>query len=120
MTKTRLIWTEKTIFFDIFKDRVENKLSQKFYHILAIEKQAVSFVEVACHLFMNRPTFDFFQLLGKDLLCKQFLKIIDRGLTIEDKKIEIMNIQYTPFSTLSFSALHFVHFLTSFSLQFLQ
>ena len=44
----------RLFFFDIFKDRVENKLSQKFYHILAIEKQAVSFVEVACHLFMNR------------------------------------------------------------------
>ena len=32
-------------------------------------------------------TFDFFQLLGKDPLCKQFLKIIDKGFTIEESHI---------------------------------
>ena len=31
--------------------------------------------------------FDFFQLMGKDPLCKQFLKIIGRGLTIEESHI---------------------------------
>ena len=31
--------------------------------------------------------FDFFQLLGKDPLCKQFLKIIDKGFTIEESHI---------------------------------
>ena len=32
-------------------------------------------------------TFGFFQLLGKDPLCKQFLKIIDKGFTIDKSHI---------------------------------
>ena len=52
---------------------------------MEVEKQVDSFVEVACHLFLWIGTiFDFFQLLGKNPLCKQILKIIDRGLTIEE------------------------------------
>ena len=31
--------------------------------------------------------FEFFQLLGKDPVCRQFLKIIDRGFTIEESHI---------------------------------
>ena len=32
-------------------------------------------------------TYDFFQLLEKEPVCKHFLKIIERGLTIEESHI---------------------------------
>ena len=74
-----MIWTEKTIFFEIFEDWVENN-SQKFYHTLAIGKQA-------CHLPYELAQHLTYQLLGKDPLCKQFFKIVDRGFTIEESLV---------------------------------
>ena len=49
--KTRLLWTEKTIFSEIFEGRAENNSLKKIYYISAIDKQADSFVEVACNFF---------------------------------------------------------------------
>ena len=54
---------------------------------MATKKLTDSFAEVAFHLLMNRSKFDFSQLLGKDSFCKQFFKMIDRGLTIEQPHI---------------------------------
>ena len=49
-------------------------------------------------------TFEFFQVLGKDLLCKQFLEIIDTGLTIEESHIfnNLIDISSCPCALLIF------------------
>ena len=62
------------------------KQLHKFCYILAIMKLGYNFAEVACHVF-NGTTSGFFQLLEKPQVCKQFLKIIDRGFTIEESHI---------------------------------
>ena len=69
--KTRLIWTEKTIL-----PHIGNKeIGQQFCR------------SCLSPFLLIGTTFDFFQLLGKDPLCKQFLKIIDKGFTIEESHI---------------------------------
>ena len=83
--KTRLIWTEKTIFFEIFED--ENNSVKILPHIGNRETD-----RQFCRSFLSPflwigTRLDFFQLLGKDPLSKQFFKIIVRGLTIEDSHI---------------------------------
>ena len=51
---------------------------------------------------MNRYNRYFFQLLGKDLLCKQFLEIIDRGLAIKESHIfnNLIDLPSYPFPLL--------------------
>ena len=63
------------------------KFFQKIYYILATAKLGDSFAEVACPFFMYRCNIRIFQLLGNVPVCKQFLKVIDRGFTIEESHI---------------------------------
>ena len=51
----------------------------KFCYILATMKLGYNFAEVACHLFNG--------WVQQPQVCKQFLKIIERGFTIEESRI---------------------------------
>ena len=66
----------------------QRQFFRKFYCILATTELGDNFAAVACHLFLwIGTTFDFFQLFGKVPVCKQFLKIIERGFTIVESHI---------------------------------
>ena len=73
-----------------------------YYYILATAKLADSFVQKLPITFLVNSTFNFFQLLGKDPLFKQFLKIIGRGFTIEESHIfnNLIDISSYPWALL--------------------
>ena len=104
--KTRLIiWIEKTIFLRYSKIGLKIILTKILPHIGNRKKKLVySFVEAASPFLWISTTFDFFQLLGKDPLCKQFLKITDRGFTIEELHIftNLIDISSYPCALLIF------------------
>ena len=78
------MWTEKAIFFKKPKHKVENKSFQNFTTYWQQQNWAIILQNLVVTFFRISTPLDFFQLLGKVPVCKQFLKIIDRDFTIEE------------------------------------
>ena len=88
---SRLNWTEESIFIQKFKDWVENKSLKSFTAYWQQRNWLIVLQKLLTTFLMNKFKIWLFQLLGKDPLHKQILKIIFRSLAIEESHKELLH-----------------------------
>ena len=88
---SRLNWTEESIFIQKFKDWVENKSLKSFTAYWQQRNWLIVLQKLLTTFLMNKFKIWLFQLLGKDPLHKQILKIIYRSLAIEESHKELLH-----------------------------